>query len=191
MDYISGATSILKREELYKELQLNRFIKYEKILDSAKHGKNWLSIDAIADKIYQHLLKYDGTRYRLIAFTIMPNHLHIILIPIDDSQLETEQSKRKIEQLKKGTQNSSDKKKSLEPSITRIMRLFKGATANSCNKILKRKGQFWQHESYDHQVRGEKELKILVEYTLENPVKAGLIDDPYEYRWNYYNPEYL
>jgi putative transposase len=54
------------------------------------------------------------------------------------------------------------------------------------NKLLKRKGIFWQHESYDHVVRDQDECSRIIRYVLENPVKAGLAGSAGEWKWNYY-----
>ena len=50
---------------------------------------------------------------------------------------------------------------------------------------------FWHNESYDHYVRGEKELARIVEYILNNPVKAGLVEDWQEWRFNYCNTTFM
>ena len=71
------------------------------------------------------------------------------------------------------------------------MRLLKGRTAFQANKILKRKGKFWQHESYDHVVRDEKELIRIIKYILNNPIKSGLCETHEEWEWNYYNPKHI
>jgi len=42
------------------------------------------------------------------------------------------------------------------------------------NLLLGRTGAFWQHESYDHWVRNEREFNRIVAYIEENPVSAGL-----------------
>ena len=75
--------------------------------------------------------------------------------------------------------------------VTEILRKLKGSTSRECNKILNRRGEFWQHESYDHVVRNIDELKRIVNYVLQNPLKAGLVDNWTEWRWSYYNPKYL
>ncbi len=69
--------------------------------------------------------------------------------------------------------------------------MLKGSTARECNKLLKRTGAFWQHESYDHVVRNEDELRRIVEYVLNNPVKAGLVEVEEDWMWSYciYNVE--
>ena len=54
------------------------------------------------------------------------------------------------------------------------------------NQRLGRSGAFWQHESYDHCVRNPNELKRIVTYVLNNPVKTGLVDRWEKWPWNYY-----
>jgi hypothetical protein len=48
-------------------------------------------------------------------------------------------------------------------------------------------GHLWQHETYDHQVRNEKDLSAIIEYMRNNPVKAGLVAtiDDYKWWWHY------
>ena len=70
--------------------------------------------------------------------------------------------------------------------MTDILRLIKGATARKANKILNRTGSFWQHESYDRVVRNEKELNRIIWYTINNPVKAGLVKNAEDWKWSYY-----
>ncbi len=57
------------------------------------------------------------------------------------------------------------------------MRLLKGKSGALCNRILRRRGSFWQHESYDHVVRDEREYERILAYIVNNPVKAGLVED--------------
>ena len=70
--------------------------------------------------------------------------------------------------------------------MTDILRLIKGSTAREANKILNRRGAFWQHESYDRVVRDEKELNRIIWYTINNPVKAGLVKNAEDWKWSYY-----
>jgi len=51
-------------------------------------------------------------------------------------------------------------------------------TAEECNKLLGKRGAFWQHESYDHWVRDAEELERIILYIEGNPVKAGLVAAP-------------
>jgi len=183
LEFISGEQSNLKKKELYHDLQYNRFIKYEQILDSAKFGRKWLNNKKVASVVKEALHHRDGKEYKLMAYTIMPNHLHIIFLPINDV-------KRADCSLKNSTKEYERRTSSLY-KVTKIMQSLKWFTAKEANKILNRKGKFWQHESYDHVIRDDKELRRLVEYLLNNPIKAGLTDDPYNYKWSYYNPEFI
>jgi hypothetical protein len=56
---------------------------------------------------------------------------------------------------------------------------------------MNRKGQFWQHESYDHWVRDEEELERIVQYIEANPVDAGLAPRPHDFYWSSAHDRYL
>ncbi|HED07891.1 MAG TPA: hypothetical protein ENI57_07240 [Ignavibacteria bacterium] len=221
LELISGEKNVPKKKELYNDLKYNRFIKYDQILNSAKFGRKWLNNNKVAAVVKEALHYRDEKEYKLIAYTIMPNHLHIIFIPNKDvkraglpwrqtgcslknksNERRTRRSTRNVFVERavvrsKTTKNSERRNPSTTEAgtslynITEIMKSLKWYTAKEANKILNRKGKFWQHESYDHVIRNEKELQRLVEYVLNNPVKAGLIDNPYHYEWSYYNPEFM
>jgi REP element-mobilizing transposase RayT len=93
----------------------------------------------------------------------MPNHVHIVFTPIVS---------------RTGCSTYI---------VTDILKSLKWYTALRCNKLLKHSGAFWQHESYDHVVQDEKELRRIVEYILNNPVKAGLCEKWEDWQWSYYN----
>jgi type I restriction enzyme R subunit/putative DNA methylase len=62
---------------------------------------------------------------------------------------------------------------------------LKGYTAHEANRILSRRSQaFWQDESYDHVVRSANEFDRIVTYIENNPVSAGLVARPEDYRWS-------
>jgi REP element-mobilizing transposase RayT len=68
---------------------------------------------------------------------------------------------------------------------SRLMKSLKGSTAREANRLLGRTGEpFWQRESYDHWVRGEREWRRIESYIENNPVKAGLVSRAEEYRWS-------
>ena len=72
-------------------------------------------------------------------------------------------------------------------SISKIMYSLKRFTANSCNRLLDRKGQFWLHESYDHFVRDENDFEYQLNYLLMNPVNAKLTDKPENWQFSWVN----
>jgi hypothetical protein len=82
-----------------------------------------------------------------------------------------------------------------EPSApyirTTILQSIKKYSARRGNGHLKRTGEFWQHESYDHWVRDSGELERLLYYTLNNPVSAGLCSSWDKWQWTYLMGELL
>ena len=69
--------------------------------------------------------------------------------------------------------------------LSKITKSIKNFSARQANAILGLTGQpFWQEESYDHWVRGPKELENVVRYIQENPVSAGLVERVEDWRWS-------
>ncbi len=143
-----------RREKCF-ELQRNNFLSYENILDSCKYGHNWLHDRRIANIVKDAIHLKDKKLYNLISYTIMPNHIHVVLRPIVERASARLLKKRPTTQRNTPDLRDEDVVQQKYP-LAEIMRLLKGRTAFQANKILKRKGNFWQHESYDHVVRDEK-----------------------------------
>jgi putative transposase len=75
----------------------------------------------------------------------------------------------------------------MEPLIppSELMRRIKGRTAREANLLLHRTGEpFWQAESYDRWMRNTEEIKRVIRYIENNPVAAGLVASPEDYRWS-------
>jgi len=87
----------------------------------------------------------------------MPDHVHLVLTPLVDEQGEV--------------------------PVHQIMQAIKSTSAHRVNKYLGRKGQLWQNESFDRAMREIDNVRGKIEYILGNPVRAGLVSNPYEYRW--------
>jgi REP element-mobilizing transposase RayT len=69
--------------------------------------------------------------------------------------------------------------------IPRITGAIKSFSARQANVILGRTGQqFWALESYDRWVRNPTQFEKIVRYIEWNPVKAGLVANPQDYRWS-------
>jgi type I restriction enzyme R subunit/putative DNA methylase len=72
-----------------------------------------------------------------------------------------------------------------EADLSRITKAIKNFSARRANTIPGRTGQlFWQDESYDHWVRTPDELEKIVGYIEANPVTAGLVSQPHDWRWS-------
>ena len=75
----------------------------------------------------------------------------------------------------------------LTPSIAlpKLTKSLKGITAKRANLFLGLTGNcFWQEESYDHQVRHDREFEQIRRYIENNPVRAGLVQEASAYRWS-------
>lgn len=106
-------------------------------------------------------LFFAGTRYDLLAYVVMPSHIHWVFRPLE---------------IWVATLNNSSRspRESIVHSINRH-------SALQCNRNQNRSGEFWQHESYDHWIRDEDELERILHYVEWNPVKAGLVSKAHEW----------
>ena len=68
-------------------------------------------------------------------------------------------------------------------SVAEIMQGIKSASAHRINRLLHCSGQVWQRESFDRVLRREESVHAKVEYMVQNPVRAGLVQKAMEYRW--------
>jgi DNA polymerase III alpha subunit len=123
-------------EEHYEKLQRH--------LDEGM-GECWLRNPEVAAIVENALRHFDGERYQLGSYVIMPNHVHVLVRP------------------------------TMAHKLTDILHSWKSFTAKEANKVLGRTGEFWQDESFDHIVRDEQQLEKFSRYIIENPAKAGIV----------------
>ena len=97
-------------------------------------------------------------RFNLHAAAIMPDHVHVLLTPVNDEHGETF-------------------------GIAQIMHAIKGASAHAVNRALSRSGRVWQPESFDHVLRSDESTRQKAEYICANPVRAGLVAHEDDYPW--------
>ena len=157
---IKQITDKVELERLLDQAHRRFFGKWDDALDSFAYGEKYLSNHQVADLVAESLHYRDGKVYDLEAFSIMPNHGHVVFAPLEGSNGKYF-------------------------SLSTIMHSLKLHTALEANKILGREGAFWQHENYDHYVRDEGELERIIKYVIYNTVKAGLVDDWKNWKWTY------
>ncbi len=75
--------------------------------------------------------------------------------------------------------------------LPHVLQSHKGYTGKLANQVLSRNGRFWQRESFDHVILDEIAMIEKVRYVLNNPVKAGLVDEFQDWPFHYINPSYL
>ena len=165
------------------------FEQIEKALDENTRGPFWLRNARIAGIVQEAIRYRDRKEYDLLADSIMPNHVHMIFRLLAESLQgrnsvppERECWSTSLVDHKTG---SSRRRDSSTHTVTNILENLKWYTALKANRLLERKGSFWQHESYDHVIRDDKELERTIEYVLMNPVKAGLCKDWRDWKWSY------
>ncbi len=74
-------------------------------------------------------------------------------------------------------------------SLSAIIRQWKGRSALRANRYLQRKGNFWAKEYFDRYIRNQKHYAAVVQYIRDNPVRAGLVKKPEQWRWSYWNED--
>ena len=139
--------------------QKRSFARFDVALD-ALDGPVWLSDPAVSNLVKDALHFRDPAVYRLDAYCIMPNHIHVVLSP------ELDEDGQPL-------------------ALQKILHSLKRYTALKANELLGRQGTFWQHESYDHYVRDHNEWRRLIGYVVDNPVRAGLVRSWDDWPWTY------
>jgi REP element-mobilizing transposase RayT len=130
-------------EETERKLQYLYSEQIEKYLDVG-YGKCYLNKAEIANLVANSFTHFDNVRYRLHAWCIMPNHVHVIVEAMPENDL------------------------------SKIIHSWKSYTAHRANNILGLTGAFWQPDAYNHIIRSRKEYHFQIQYTWENPEKARL-----------------
>jgi len=113
------------------------------VLDNG-YGARDLVLPEIAELVEGALLRFDAERYSLLAWCVMPNHVHALIETRRDHRLES------------------------------IVHSWKSFTAHAANRALRREGSFWAPEYFDRYMRGDAHLAATRAYIEDNPVKARL-----------------
>ena len=166
---VQGQTLAQHRAAAHKLL----FADYDRFLDQS--SIDWLKRPQVAALVRRNLYHHNGKKYHLLAYCVMPNHVHVLFIPIDPVG-----DAASVANQRDGDDDIGEGADSRSP-LSAIMHSLKSYTANEANALLRRSGPFWQKESFDHWVRDEDELARIVAYISENPLKAGLVKSPHEW----------
>lgn len=108
------------------------------------HGACVLRRPQLSQIVADSLRHFDGDRYELTDFVVMPNHVHVLAaFPRSEAMLEQCES-------------------------------WKHFTAVKINRILGDSGRFWQQDGFDHLVRSLEQFEHLRGYIAYNPIRAHL-----------------
>jgi type I restriction enzyme R subunit len=108
------------------------------------HGACVLRRPELAKIVADSLIHFDGDRYELTDYVVMPNHVHLIAAFYD------------------------------EESLLAQCDSWKHFTATRINRALRRSGRFWQQDGFDHLIRSLEQFDSLRRYIAENPERARL-----------------
>ena len=111
---------------------------FQRLLD-AGHGACTLADPRAAAILASTLRHFDGQRYHLGDFVVMPNHLHVLFCPLEGHDAGT------------------------------ISASWKRFSATAIHRLTGQSGRFWQVESFDHLVRSQPKLRRIRRYIEENP----------------------
>jgi Rad3-related DNA helicase/REP element-mobilizing transposase RayT len=125
----------------------------EKYLD-AGHGTCVLARNEVAAVVRDAMKRFDKVWYRLLAWSIMPNHVHAVVQTLPGGDL------------------------------SKILQSWKGSSAREINRLLDRSGTLWMSEYYDHLIRDERDLLHAVEYAWGNPDHAELRNRQWRERYD-------
>jgi len=139
---VAAQLSIRDRPETSTEEMLDRGL-----------GACWLKRPEIARLVEEALLIFDSQRYRLLAWTIMPNHVHALISTMPSAPLGA------------------------------VVGSWKRFTAREANLLIDRSGAFWQADYWDRFIRNDEHFDSTVSYIDYNPVKAGLVREPHLWPW--------
>jgi len=116
-------------------------------------------------------LYFADERYALFAFVVMPSHHHWLFLP------DEEWSRDVMEQ----SPANGTRRKTPRELISHSVQSY---TGTMCNRIRGQSGAYWQTETFDHWARDEAEMYRIIDYIENNPVEAGLVQRPQDWRWS-------
>ncbi len=138
---------------LDKKEEANRHFFALAMLDVG-HGDCRLRDPRVAAMVQDGLWRFDGERYRLVAWCVMPNHVHSLAVQCEGWPL------------------------------SKVVHSWKSFTAHQANRILGRRGPFWAPDYFDRYIRDEAHMANVTRYIRDNPVKANLCENPADWPWS-------
>jgi REP element-mobilizing transposase RayT len=132
---------------------LERARRVERALDVG-HGACLLRDPDHAELVTSALTYFDGARYDLLTWVVMPNHVHVAMATKPGFGLD------------------------------RIVHSWKWFTASRINRRLQRSGALWRREYFDRRIVDDDMQTRVVDYIEANPVKAGLCPSILDWQWS-------
>jgi len=114
--------------------------------------------EPLRGEVLKHVLHDHPKKMLLVVAVVMPDHVHLIYSPREDSS---------------GNRYPKGE----------LLGAMKSTSARVINRGLGTSGPVWQDESFDHILRRSESIEAKAEYICMNPVRAGLVESPDDYPW--------
>lgn len=143
---------------LHLEDDLEKQRQIEVYLDKG-YGSCHLRDSRIAEMVQMNFWHHDGVKYRLLAWVVMPNHVHVLV---------------EIRNVPLGEVVRSWKSYTAKEAI-KILRSGDGPSPPRT---------FWEEDYFDRYLRDDEQYRRVVHYIESNPAKAGLVRNPADWPWS-------
>ncbi len=163
---------------LLHETRKRLFARFDDLLDLEKYGQAHLREPALAQIVSEEILRRDGSDYALMAYSILPNHLHLLLElpnsiscnpPLDELQsLRHEPLRALVRTIQKATEMP------LKNALRQLGEHLDPTTfqKHSTHGSVQMDGEFWHEQSFDFCMQDAAEVKKTTQYVLQNPMKT-------------------
>ena len=113
------------------------------------HDRTPLFRDWRVGRLVAHSLRHlqNQGRAETLAFVVMPDHLHWLLVLGN------------------------------APSLSVLMHSLKGFSGKQVRQALDSSGPIWQRGFHDHALRRDEDVRVVARYIVANPLRAGLVAD--------------
>jgi len=165
------------------------------MVTKCKHPKRGLdlTLPAVAEKIANSLLvAREKRRCYLLAWCLMPNHIHILLSPRDPGDDRTDTASAvscSVEAGSVGARSSGRHPTNLSP-LSRFVADWANSATHRVNRLIDERGPLWQEGFYDHAIRRTESIGEVVNYIHNNPVRRQLAASAEAWQWSSANPLY-
>ena len=152
-----------RTNEFQLKVRRKLFKTYEYMLEQTNGSSMILQQYPVARLLRQVIMEEHRKSMDVMAFSILPNHVHIVCEILQDF----------------GDGNPwSD-----------VTRRVKSQSARKINEYLKTSGAFWDSLNYEHPIFEDQTLLKVIRYVVANPVKLGIANVGNAWKWTYVKPE--
>jgi len=142
-----------------------------------------LAADPVALAIVSCLLTArDAGRCYLLAWCVMPDHIHILLAPRDR---DTSRGLSPV-----GAPSSGRLRRGRLSPLSRCIADWASSATHLVNKVTGARGSLWQEGFHDHAVRRDERISDIVDYVHQNPVRRGLVERAEDWPWSSASPRF-